>query len=273
MQISKTSEKEKGKVYAKVSSRDSIFLVPNTIGAILDVKPDDLRDRHLVRLNLDTVDRIHIEPAGQPAITLARKEENWTIKSSGDKPANAEAVRAMADALQNEQVATFVSGVATDLPRYGLDQPQLKVNFASYASENTAESKAGEDSIVTILFGKVEGDNVYAKLDTEPFIVTVNKSILASIATDPLQWQDLAIFHAKPDDVNALEITRDSQPPLAFVKEKDTWKPAQGDASVNPNNLQSLLNTLTASARRPLDRRDETRARPRQAGAHRHLHH
>src|SRR5581483_7568195 len=183
LQISKTSEKDKDKVYVKLSTRDSIFLMPKGVGDILEVKPNDVRDKHLVRLNLDIVDRVNIEPAGKPKITLARKQEDWTIKTSGDKPANAGEVRKMADALQNQQVTAFVADVATDLPKYGLDQPQLKVNFASYASENTAESKAGENSIVTVLFGKIDGDNVYAKLDNEPFIVSVPKAILENIHT------------------------------------------------------------------------------------------
>jgi len=43
----------------------------------------------------------------------------------------------------------------------------------------------------------VDGDNVYAKLDDEPFIVSVPKSILDGIYADPLKWQDLAIYKVK----------------------------------------------------------------------------
>ncbi|MEA3188350.1 MAG: hypothetical protein QOD99_2180 [Chthoniobacter sp.] len=246
LQVSKESEKDKEKVYAKLSGRDAIFLMPKAIAALLDVKPNDVRDKHLARVNLDIVDRINIEAAGKPKITLARKQEEWTLKSSGDKAANAVEVRKMAAALQNQEVAGFVSDVATDLPKYGLDEPQLKVNFASYASDNTAESKAGESSIVTVLFGKADGENIYAKLDTEPFIVSVKKSALGDVRRDPLEWQDLAIFKLKPEEAVALEVTKAGQAPFALAKEKDTWKATKGDALVNAINVQSMLNTLTA---------------------------
>ena len=110
-----------------------------------------------MRLNLDTVDRIHHRPAGAPEILLARKGETWTIKNLGDRMANSGDVQKMAAALQNQQVAAFVSDVATDLPKYGLDHPPLKVTFSAYASENTAETKAGEEPLETILFGKADG--------------------------------------------------------------------------------------------------------------------
>jgi hypothetical protein len=214
------------------------------VGDILEVKPNDLRDKHLARVNLDIVDRIHLTAAGKPEIVLARKLEEWTLKSAADKAVNSAQVRRMTDALQNQQVTAFVADVATELPKYGLDQPQLKVNFASYASENTAESKAGENSIVTVQFGKIEGDQVYAKLDNEPFVVSVPKAILESMPGDPIEWQDLAIFKSKPDEVTSVEIARAGQPPLVLNKEKGTWKPAKGDAALNAANVQSLANTL-----------------------------
>lgn len=244
LEISKPNEK--GNVYAKLSTRDSILIVPAKAGDLLDIKPNDVRDKHLTRLNLDTVDRIHVEPAGKPKITLARKGENWTIQTSGDKPANSAEVRQLAETLQNQQVTNFVSDVATELPKYGLDQPQLKVTFSAYASSNTAETKAGENPITTILFGKTEGENVYAKLDEEPFIVSVPVTMLSGIFTDPLQWQDLAIYQLKPEDIATLEIAREGQPPLALMRDKETWKPAKGDAAINNTNVQSLANTLAS---------------------------
>lgn len=244
LQLSKPADKNPQDVYAKLSTRDAVFMLPKAVSAILATKPNDVRDRHLVRLNLDTVDRIHIAPAGAPEIVLARKGEEWTIKTLSDKPANSGDVQKMASALQDQLVTAFVSDVASDLPKYGLDQPALKVTFSSYASENTAETKAGEEPLETLLFGKVEGDNVYAKLDDEPFIVSVPKTILDGIYTDPLRWQNLAIFALKPDDIAGLDVTKEGQATLSLVKEKGQWKPAKGDIPLNTVNVESMANTL-----------------------------
>src|SRR5947208_8309430 len=97
-----------------------------------------------------------------------------------------------------EQVTIFVAYVASVLPKYGLDKPQLTVTLSSFASENTAESKAGEHPLATIAFGKIDGENIFARVGEEPFVVAVHRSTLDNIFADPLQWQDLTMFKFKP---------------------------------------------------------------------------
>ena len=115
---------------------------------------------------------------------LARKEENWTIANRNNAPANSAEVRRLIDMMTNEQVTRFVEDVASNLSKYGLDKPQLQLTFSSFASENTAETKAGERPFATITFGKVDGDNVYARLGDEPFIVAVRRGALDKLSTE-----------------------------------------------------------------------------------------
>jgi hypothetical protein len=243
LQISKPLDSQK--VYAKLSTRDAVVLLPRAVAGFLSISPSDVRDHHLVRINLDTVDRIHVTPAGAPDIVLARKGEDWTIKSMGDKPANGGDVQKMAAVLQSQPVTAFVSDVATDLQKYGLDQPHLKVTFSSYATDNTAETKAGEQPLETILFGDFAGPNVYAKLDDEPFIVSVPRNVLEGIYTDPLKWQELAIYNLKAADITGLEVTRDDQAMISMMNDKGQWKPAKGDIALNTVNIESMVNTLS----------------------------
>jgi DNA-binding PucR family transcriptional regulator len=74
-----------------------------------------LRDRHLVRLDTNNLDRINIEATGQPKIVLARKEQNWTIASRDNQPANGDEVRRLLDTLNQQQVTEFVADTASDL--------------------------------------------------------------------------------------------------------------------------------------------------------------
>ena len=246
LQIGKALEKEKDKVYVKLSTRDAVLVVPKTVETLLSNKPDDVRDHSLVRFASDIVDRINIESPGKEKFVLARKGESWVRKAEGkDLPINVAAAARLLTELQNQQVIKFVADVATELPKYGLDQPQVTVTLSSYASENTAETKAGEKPIVTILFGKTVGENVYAKLDDEPFVVSVSKAMLDYAMTDPLQWQDLFIYKNKPEDITSLEIAREGQPTVTLQRDKDkNWALAKGDGKVNQTNAQSVVNTL-----------------------------
>lgn len=237
-------EKEKDQVYVRFTARNAVYTLPKKIEGMLALKPADLRDRHLVRIDTNILDRITIEAAGKGKTVLARKDENWTIASRNNQPANSSEVNRLLELLKNEQVTKFVEDVASDLPKYGLDKPQLQVTFSSFASENTPESLAGEHPFATIAFGKIDGDNVYARLGDEPFIVTVRRSLLDNLFADPLQWQELAIFRFKPDEVHKLSVTTDHESALVR-NEKKEWTWVKGTEPINTVNVQSLLNTLT----------------------------
>ena len=236
----------KEQIYVKLSTRDAVCVVPKALEALLDTKPNDLRDKQLLRVEADLVDRMSIEGAGKEKIVVARRGESWVRKvRDKDEPINARAAARLLHELRGQQVASFVADLATDLPKYGLDQPTVKVTLSSYASENTAETKSGERPIVSVLFGKTDGDKVYAKLDDEPYVVSVPATLLEVALTDPLQWQDLGIYRHKADEITAVEITRAGQPTLTLARAKEKqWVLAKGDGKINQTNVQSLVNTL-----------------------------
>ena len=238
-------KEDKEKLYAKLSSRASVVVIGSNAEGLLDTKPNDLRDRNLIRVDEDIVDRITISASGKDRIVLARKGESWVRSMNKEVPINASNVARMLTDLRSQQVTKFEADVATDLVKYGLEQPTVSVTLSSYASENTAETKQGEKPIVTIMFGKVDGEVVYAKLDEEPFVVSVPKGILDSIFTDPVQWQELSIYRSKPEEVSFLEVSKGDEPAVLLEREKDKWKLTKGDGLVNQANVQSLANTLS----------------------------
>src|SRR5947209_1077713 len=237
-------EKEKDQVYVRFSPRGFVYTLPKKIEETLNSKPNDLRDRHLVRIDTKILDRLTIDAPGKGKTVLARKDENWTIASRNNTPANSDEVRRIIDRLQNEQVTKFVEDVASNLPKYGLDKPQLIVTFSSFASENTAETKAGEQPFASVAFGKVESDAVYARVGDEPFVVAVRRGLLDQIFADPLQWQELSVFNFKPEQIHRLSVTTDKL--VALVRgQNNQWSWTTGTGAINQTNLQSLLNTLS----------------------------
>ena len=236
-------------VYVKLSSRAGVFTVPAAIESLINTQPNDLRDQNLMRVQTDMVDRITIEGQGREKIVLGRKGEEWVRKGEkqNDAPANGGAANKLLADLSGIKVTRFVADVASDPKQYGLDQPPITVTLSSYSTEGTPESKPGERPLVKLLLGKFEGDAGYAKLEDEPFVVAVPNSLLESMWTDPLQWQDLKILDLKREDLAGLEITRTGQPTLTLELDKQkAWKLAKGDGKVNQSAAQSLVNTLAS---------------------------
>ncbi|HEU5246318.1 MAG TPA: DUF4340 domain-containing protein, partial [Candidatus Udaeobacter sp.] len=244
LQIGSVPEKERDQIYARFAPRGSVYTLPRKIEEVLSTRPADLRDYHLVRIDTNVLDRITIDTPGKGKTVLARKDGNWTIANRNNAPADSSAVRRLIDTLQNERVTRFVEDVASNLPKYGLDKPHLQLTFSSFASENTAETKAGEQPFATLAFGKEDGDNVYTRLTDEPFVVAIRRGLLNQISTDPLQWQELSIFKFKPDQINRLSITTDKE--LSLERgENNQWHWLKGAGEINGTNVQSLLNTLS----------------------------
>ena len=245
LQIGSVPEKEKDQVYVRFAPRGAVYTLPKKIEEALNTKPADLRDYHLVRIDTNVLDRITIDVPGKGKTVLARKDANWTIASRNNAPADSRAVRRLIDTLQNERVTRFVEDVASNLPKYGLDKPRLQITFSSFASENTAETKAGEEPFATLSFGKEDGDNVYARLTDEPFVVTARRGLLDQISADPLQWQELSIFKFKPDQIHRLSITTDKELSLER-SENNQWHWLKGTGQIDGKNVQSLLDTLSS---------------------------
>jgi len=244
LQIGGVPEKEKDQVYVRFSPRGFVYTLPKKIEELLNNKPDDVRDRHLVRIDTKILDRVTIDAPGKGKTVLARKDENWMIASRNNAPANSTEARHLIEAIQNERVTKFVEDVASNLPKYGLDKPQLTVTFSSFASENTAETKAGEQPFASVAFGKIDGDNVYTRVGDEPFVVAVRRTLLDQILIDPLQWQDLSIFNFKPEQIHRLTVKTDKEFDLARGANKQ-WSGAKGSGPINQTNLQSVLSTLS----------------------------
>jgi Domain of unknown function (DUF4340) len=245
LQIGGVPEKEKDQVYVRFAPRKFVYTLPNKIETILSTRPNDLRDRHLVRFDQNQLDRITIDVPGKTKTVLARKDQNWTIVNRNNRPANAAEARRLTDLLAGEQVTNFVADVASDLPKYGLDKPQLTVTLSSFASENTAETKAGEHPLATIAFGKIDGENIFARVGEEPFVVAVRRSTLDNIFADPLQWQDLTIFKFKPEQIHRLALFTDHEQSL-IRGPNNQWEWVTGNGPINTVTVQSLVNTLAS---------------------------
>ena len=97
-------------------------------------------------------------------------------------------------------------------------------------------------------FGKDDGKNVFAHVEAEPFVVSVDKSVLGEISGDPADWRELPVFRFKPDDIIALNVTHTATgASVSIVRSGTVWKQSaemRDAGEVNSIHAQSLVNTL-----------------------------
>jgi hypothetical protein len=200
-----------------------------------------LRDRKLIRVPSDIIDRITVEPRGGKKMVLARRGEGWILKGNdAETPINEALPTRVLAGLQTAEAVNFVADIAPNLAQYSLAEPLLRVTLSSYASENTPESKAGEKVLATLLFGPIEGDSAYCKLEEEPFIVAAPKSLIEEIPADPVCLQPLEVLNLRTEDVVSIS-SRKGAETITIEKHADSWKRSGGEGSVNQDAVQNIL--------------------------------
>jgi hypothetical protein len=149
--------------------------------------------------------------------------------------------------LNQGDITTFVSDTATDLAKYALDRPTLKITFSSYSSENTAEANAGETVLATLAFGNSEGGLTYARLEQEPYIFSVSDQLINELPTTEISFRTLDVLELRRDELESLHIEKRGQAPQDLVRDKKgKWMLKSNTAQQDEGEIQFFLNTLTS---------------------------
>ncbi len=234
-----------GKIYLRVPSRPSLLVVTDSFAQTINVKPNQLRDRRIARLNSDIIDRIRIDQPGVPSVLLARHENGWDMVSQQNAPANAEVVNRLIATLNGTDLQEFVSDTAADLSRYGLDAPVLRIGFSSYASDNTAESGAGEEPIATFAIGKLDKNAYYARIEEEPYVFSVSEQTVNSLPTHDFDFWALDVLNLQRSDLISIEIENDAGKVELVRDDRGKWFAKEKAEAQNEPALQTFLNAVS----------------------------
>jgi hypothetical protein len=233
-------------VYAGLPERNSVVEVDKVFANLLNITPNDLRDRKIARLNSDLIDRVTIQNSDQPKIVLGREENRWHFLSPADAPANGSNISLLIQNINDDEVSEFVSDTATDLAKYGLDQPKLRITFSSFASENTAESNAGEVVLSTLEFGKSENGVTYGRVKEEPYIFSITDQFYESLPKTKFSFRSLDIVNLNRDDLVSVHVEKAGEQPLDLVRgPKRIWELKDQKDRQNDSQIQVFLTALT----------------------------
>jgi hypothetical protein len=161
-------------VLAQFTARDSIYHLPAKAWDLLPLDPDDLRDRHLLDLNLDTVDAIRLRD-GAKERTIARDGDDW--KSNG-RVVKDKVVERVVKNLSGAKVSRYLPITEENLRTAGLATPSGEIAFDAWLSENTPETTAGRRAVATVHIGARKGDELFVRIDESPEICVIPSKAL-----------------------------------------------------------------------------------------------
>lgn len=224
-------------MYARLPDKPRVFLVPSYVESTFNKSPFDLRDKTILKIDRDKVDRLDIETPDH-AIKIARQGADWRISAPIEARADFAAIEGLVGRLNTTQMKAIAAtdADANALKEYGLDKPAATIHVTS------GSSQAG------LAIGKSAGEGVvYAKDLSRPMVFTVESALADELKkpADDLRLKDL--FDARSFNTTRVEIARGGQI-VAFEKDKDTWKqvtpsPKPADGAKVDALLTALTNT------------------------------
>jgi hypothetical protein len=237
-------------LYAQVAGKPTLFLLSAYLDDNLNRTTFDLRDKTVLKFARDDVDAISLQPAGAPAIVIAKKDVDWVMQSPVEARLDPMAIDTLLSRAGSIQAKSIVGDgaqapTAAELKKYGLDTPQLTVTVG-----------AGSTRASLAIGGHREDGTLYARDLSRPLVYTIEAAALTDLDKKPDDLRVKDIFTFKSYDALGLEITSGGTT-AAFEKTagaagadgtpSDVWKQTKPEArDANQTAMTDLLNTLSS---------------------------
>ncbi len=227
----------------RMLDRDAFVAFDPALTSILSLSSRDFREQSLLRLHLDSVDRIRIQ-SKETTFLLKRDGDRWRFDSS---PIHADPaqIQHLLKLLSTPGLAEFEADTLSSVADSGIDAPAASIKFMAYSSENTLHSKAGEQLLAEVRFGAETGDQrVYAASSLEPYLFSVPIETLDALPSSLSDWRDPLVLRGEPEDVRWVE-----EPQSGARIERDNndrWRIRKGRGVLRETALESRARTLAS---------------------------
>jgi hypothetical protein len=227
-------------LYARLADQKRVFLVPAHIESTFNQTTFDLRDKAIVTIDRDAIDRLELASAAG-TVTLAKADTEWALTSPIAAPADFSVVSSLISRLTAAQMQSIESEPA----KHGLDKPAATLTIGAGTSRETLQ-----------IGNPAKEGAVYARSASRPEIFTIESSLLDELKKAPADYREKDLFDARTFNATRLEVTRAGQT-VAFEraklkdkdgKEVDGWRqiaPAQKDA--DGAKVDAFISAATAA--------------------------
>lgn len=229
----------KSGIYAKRGATDSVFLVETKLLEQLPKEASDWRDRSIMALKRDDVERLEIRDADSTVEVACVDncgkipDDRWQLKQPLEARADAVKVRTLLRNLEELKAKRFIAEEATDLVTYGLERPLTQIHAWL----------RGAAAPVNLVLGREDADQGgrYVKLADRPAVYLIDTKDAAELLKTPPELRDLKLLVLKAKDIRKIEVNR-PEATVVLEGEGETWnqvKPSK--AKLDGFKVRSLL--------------------------------
>ncbi len=164
-------------VYVQRNGDKAVYTITFADKFDLDVDLFDLRDKRLITLMPSEVGRVVIEWNGKGKWVLQKQSDKWIFNDDKSFEADPQRVQALLSRLWTMRATSIVEESCTDLSKYALARPRLKIGVWKRGRRQSQELWIGGNA------GRSSG--LYAKVKRNERVVTIRRWILSDIPHSP----------------------------------------------------------------------------------------
>lgn len=239
--LGKNDPNDPSVLFARRGGSKIIFTVETNWLETLSLSMESYRDRKLARFSPENVSQIkiyHHDTLFQQALVT---NGIWKLQAASNVFAgDSQAIQNFLTRLETLEVFHFIADTSMDSARYGLQPPQMKVELI------LSTQQKGEKNL-TLEFGKAENQVTFAKLEQEPFVVSVLSKHVNFLDVKPWDWKSLILTQNDPQKITHVEIKQGDQN-LFLQRDQKDWTSSTGKAvdSIGVEAVVGLLSHLQA---------------------------
>ena len=184
-------------VYSIVDDQQKISLLPLLLLTSANKPLNQFRDMNVLSIESENVNSFTLKnPSGDLALNRDAKDSNeWDFSKPEKTSADPDVVDSVLNAVSDARISNIVSEKPDDLARYGLAHPAITF---------TATKSGGEQD--TLVLGRKNGDEYYARDLSRPIVFTVKQDLYAKLADDFTQMRDKSVVHVDESSLDRIQL-------------------------------------------------------------------
>ncbi|MFH1230224.1 MAG: DUF4340 domain-containing protein [Planctomycetota bacterium] len=216
-----------------------VYVVERNLADLLGKPGYEYRNKKIVDANTYDINNLKLVYPDK-TIEVQKKNDEWYIAQPISEKVDQTKVRDLLSNLSTLSVATFLVDNETDIKKYGLDKPLLKVIIPDPKEANKSE---------TILIGEeMEKDKNVAAKEGIQTIVTINKSSIDKIMLELDDLRNRKILDLETAKLKNIRMDSNRKEVFYLEKDKDNkWQftyPAMTVTNNAPADVDSFIDKL-----------------------------
>jgi len=174
-------------IFVKYPEDRAVYTTNKSLWNYIDKKLFDLRDKKTMHFNVDEVRKITLTSRTKGTVRLEKISGKWQITAPVNLATNESEVKSLLSRLSNGTAKSFIDEKPTDLKKYGLMKPAIKINLEIGESLASTNFSVGDTAAS-------DGGGFYAKEETRPPVFTIEKWTKDGLDKSAFDLQDKKVL-------------------------------------------------------------------------------